>query len=198
MWSSAYPCGGWVTFSTPAWGRLTVRAATADDAAAVAAIYGPVVADTAISFEIDPPTAEEVARRIAAGSSTHPWLVAEAGGEVLGYAYAGVHRARPAYRWTVETSLYVAADARGLGVGTALYSDLIARLRAAGFVTALAGITLPNPASVALHERMGFVPAGVFRDVGHKFERWYDVGWWRLALVPPPDEPVEPSPAGSR
>lgn len=135
-----------------------------------------------------------MAARIAADSATHAWLVAVEEGSVAGFAYAGEHRRRPAYRWSVDVSVYVEAASRGLGMGTALYEALFARLRERGFRVACAGITLPNEASVALHERLGFEPVGVYRGIGWKRGAWRDVGWWQLDLEPagagPPREPV--------
>jgi phosphinothricin acetyltransferase len=145
------------------------------DAAACAAIYAPHVVEGVASFEVEAPGAEQMARRIV---TAHVWLMHEAGG----YAYASRHRDRAAYRLTTETSVYVAPEAQGRGVGRALYDALLAELVARGFAVALAGITLPNPASVALHEAVGFRPVGVFEAVGFKFGRWHDVGWWQLAL----------------
>lgn len=147
----------------------------ARDAAACAAIYAPHVTDGVASFEMVAPDAAEMARRM---DDAFVWLVHSRGG----YAYASRHRAREAYRLTVETSVYVAPEAQGQGVGRALYEALLAELRDRGFAVALAGITLPNPASVGLHEALGFAPVGVFRSVGLKAGRWWDVGWWQLSL----------------
>lgn len=161
---------------------VAVRAADpgSADSAACAEIYAPFVVDTAVSFETEPPDAAEMARRIAAA---HLWLVAtDAGGAVLGYAYGGSHRARPAYRWSVETSIYLADTARGRGIGSTLYRALLEELTTAGYANAYAGITLPNAASVALHERVGFRAIGTFPRVGRKFDRWHDVGWWHRPL----------------
>lgn len=156
------------------------QAAPPADAAACAAIYAPHVTEGVASFEIEPPDAAEMARRMQAA---HLWLVAAGeGGEVTGYAYASPHRDRPAYRWTAETSVYVAADRQGRGVGRALYEALFAGLAERGFRTLLAGITLPNAASVALHERVGFEQVGLFRAVGFKAGEWWDVGWWQRTL----------------
>ena len=149
------------------------------DAATCAAIYAPHVSDGVASFELEPPSVEEMARRIEAA---HVWLVHEAGG----YAYATRHRERAAYRFTVETSVYVAEAAQGRGVGRALYDALLEEVARRGFRVALAGITLPNPASVALHESLGFEPVGVFREVGFKFGAWHDVGWWQRGLAEGP------------
>jgi L-amino acid N-acyltransferase YncA len=175
----------------------TIR--TADpthDAAACVAIYAPYVETGATSFEEEPPGPAEFAERIASTQATYPWLVAERGGEVIGYGYACPHRSRPAYRWAVETSVYVAEDQRRTGCGRALYDELTERLRRQRFQVACAGITLPNEASIALHESVGFVPVGVYRRIGWKDGSWRDVGWWQLELSAPdggpPAEPLPP------
>ena len=173
---------------------VTIRAATAADADAIAAVYRPYVADTVISFETEPPDGAEIANRMAAAPRL-PWLVAERAGRITGYAYASAHRARAAYRWSADVSVYLDAGERGQGTGRALYARLLETVRELGYVNAYAGITLPNPASVGLHEAMGFRPVGVYRNVGHKSGRWYDVGWWQLTLAdPPPADPAEPRP----
>ena len=152
------------------------------DGAACAAIYAPYVQKTPITFEEDPPDGEEMSRRIAEYGASHAWLVYERDGAVLGYAYACPHRERAAYRPTAEVAVYVAEGHHRGGIGRALYVNLIDRLRVLGKRTALAGITLPNEASRRLHEEFGFEPAGVFRNVGFKAGRWWDVGWWQLDL----------------
>lgn len=165
------------------------------DAAACAAIYAPSVEAAPISFEETAPSAAEMGRRIAAAAATHAWLVAEDGGEVVGYAYARPYEARSAYRWTASVSVYVAPGQVGRGIGRALYEELFSRLRARGFRMACAGITLPNLASVALHERLGFAQSGVGRAVGWKLGAWRDVGYYQLELAPPPaGEPPDPLP----
>ncbi len=167
------------------------------DAAACAAIYAPSVESTPISFELVPPDAVEFGRRIEKYSKTHQFLVAEEGGEVLGYAYACRWADRAAYDWSVEVSIYVAAGQQGKGLGRALYAELFDRLRAQGFRVAVAGITLPNPASIGLHESMGFEPIGSLRDIGFKEGGWRDVGYWQLYLAPLGDrEPASPLPPG--
>jgi phosphinothricin acetyltransferase len=171
-----------------------IRLATEADAEAIAAIYAPVVRDTAISFELVPPDGTEMASRLGKVLPKLPWLVYEHEGVVLGYAYAAPFRERPAYRWTLEATVYVKDTARGQGVGRALYGALLPLLRAMGYQTLMAGITLPNAGSVGLHEAMGFVPAGVFEDVGYKFGAWHPVGFWRLALRDRPETPDEPLP----
>jgi L-amino acid N-acyltransferase YncA len=166
------------------------------DAAACAAIYAPYVEAGATSFEESAPSAEEAAARIERITATHPWLVAERDGDVFAYAYACRHRERPAYRWAVDVSVYVAESQHRQGVGRSLYEALLKRLRQQGYWVACAGITLPNEASVQLHERLGFVPVGVYRGIGWKAGAWRDVGWWQLDLAPdagdPPAEPLEP------
>jgi len=169
-----------------------IRIATATDAKAVAAIYAPIVRDTTISFEVEPPTPEEMARRILAALPTYPWLVAERDGQVVGYAYASRHRDRAAYRWSVDVSAYVDDPARRSGVGRTLYERLIAILKRQGFHAAFASIALPNAPSVGLHEAVGFRPVGIYKEVGFKHGQWRDVGWWRLALSEDTGAPGEP------
>jgi phosphinothricin acetyltransferase len=169
-----------------------IRMVTAADANQIRAIYAPIVRDTTISFEDEPPTVDEMAQRIAATLSTHPYLVCEEDGRVLGYIYASVFRARGAYRWSVETTVYVDGRTHRRGVGRALYQALLPILRRQGFHSAFAGIALPNANSVGLHEALGFRSVGVYQDVGFKHGRWRDVGWWRLGLSegPPAAEPI--------
>lgn len=164
---------------------VVVRVAEPHDAHELLAIYGPIVRETAISFELEVPSVDEIARRIGDGMVERPWLVAEREDVIIGYAYAGAFRARPAYRWSAEVSVYVAAHARGAGVGRTLYGALLRVLIAQGYAMAFAGIALPNPASVALHEALGFQPVGVFHKAGFKFNAWHDVGWWERGLAGP-------------
>jgi phosphinothricin acetyltransferase len=159
-----------------------IRLARPEDAVEVAAIYAPFVTGSATSFEYAPPDAAEMAARIASTLAYAPYLVFESGAEVLGFAYASKHRERAAYQWSVDVSVYTHDRARRQGVGRALYTSLFALLRLQGFYTAHAGISLPNPASVGLHEALGFRPVGVYRSVGFKRGAWHDVGWWQLAL----------------
>lgn len=158
-----------------------IRPATEADAAGCAAVYRPWVEETAVSFEAVAPDAAELARRIAAARA---WLVAEEGGAVVGYAYAGVFNARAAYDASVSTSVYLAAAARGRGLGAALYAELLAALPGLGVHRAFAGVALPNPASRALHLRRGFRSVGVFDEAGHKLGRWHDVEWFAHDLRP--------------
>ncbi len=169
-----------------------IRVATMADAAAVAAIYRPYVEGSAISFEVDPPDEAEMARRIGKALETHPWLVCEDAGRLLGYAYASEHRSRAAYRWAADVAVYVHEDGHRRGVGRTLYGVLFNLLRVQGIINAYAGITLPNPKSVGLHEALGFRPVGVYERVGFKLGDWHDVGWWQLALQPGPLMPAEP------
>lgn len=171
---------------------FSIRPAELGDAAAIAAIYRPYVETTAVSFEEIPPSAEEMAERIAKTIATHPWLVAVVDGEVRGYAYAGFHRARPAYRWSAEVTVYLHEDFQGRGIGRALYEALFLELSERGFVRAFAGIALPNPGSVALHESMGFAPIGIFPGIGYKMGRWHDVAWYWRALRDTEEAPIEP------
>ena len=171
-----------------------IRVAEAGDAEAIAAIYRPAVESSAISFETVAPGRDEIARRLADTLVAYPWLVCEIGGRVAGYAYASTHRVRAAYQWSVDTSVYVDEAFRRSGVGRGLYRSLFAILGAQGFFNAFAGIALPNPASVALHEAVGFEPLGVYRRVGFKLGAWHDVGWWYLPLQPLPASPVPPVP----
>lgn len=161
---------------------MGVRVALASDAAAVAAIYEPYVLHTAISFEETPPSASEMASRIETGLRTHPFLVFEQDGVVVGYAYAGSHAARHAYRWSASVSVYVDGGAHRKGVGRSLYETLIDHLRHQGMHSLFAGIALPNDKSVGLHEALGFEHLGTYREVGFKLGRWHDVGYWRLGL----------------
>jgi phosphinothricin acetyltransferase len=160
----------------------TIRSATGADAERIAQIYEPYVRDTPASFEVDPPRPQEMLGRIEGAAGRYPWLVAEKDSAVIGYAYAGEFRTRAAYRWSAEVSAYIDREHRARGAGRALMNRLLDDLRAGDFASALAGITLPNPASVRLFESLGFAPIGVFRYVGYKFGRWHDVGWWQLPL----------------
>ncbi|HEU4917099.1 MAG TPA: GNAT family N-acetyltransferase [Acidimicrobiia bacterium] len=168
-----------------------VRPVTLDDAGAIAGIYSPIVQHTAISFELEPPSADVIGHRIGTVTSGYPWLVLDIDGEVGGYAYAGPFKDRAAYRWSVETAIYLDVEVRGLGLGKFLYTALIDELREAGFANVFAGVTKPNPGSEALHVSAGFRPIGVFPRAGFKLGEWHDVGWWHRPLHDNPS-PTEP------
>jgi L-amino acid N-acyltransferase YncA len=169
---------------------MRIRPALISDAPAMLAIYEPIVRNTAISFELEPPALRDFERRIEKYADGWAWLVAEAGGQLLGYAYGSAHRERLAYKWSTETSAYVLEAARGQGIGKRLYEALLPVLAEKGFCNAYAGIALPNSASVALHQAVGFRAIGQFPVVGRKFGRWHDVAWFHRALrADPPSEP---------
>ena len=163
----------------------TIRMATEADAEALAAIYAPSITDAPTSFEVVAPDFIQMAQRVNAVLVSAPWLVFERNGAVAGYTYASRHRERAAYQWSVDVSIFVGNPHQRSGVGRALYAVLFALLRVQGFFVAHAGITLPNEASVGLHESVGFTPVGVYPAVGYKLGAWHDVGWWRLALKAP-------------
>jgi L-amino acid N-acyltransferase YncA len=174
---------------------IRVRAATPADAAACAAIYAPYVTDTAITFELDPPDERQMAQRIAAALDTHAWLVATDGAGVIGYAYGGLYKQREAYRWSCEVSVYLVRDRRRTGAGRALYTALFDRLAERGYRMAVAGMTLPNPASEGLHRALGFEPVGVYRRIGWKFGAWHDVAWLQRELRPSASDADHDDPA---
>ena len=159
-----------------------IRPATPDDASAIVDIYNHYIATTVISFEERPVTQDEMAGRIRDVTAGLPWLVYESEGAVVGYAYATKWRVRSAYRYSAETSVYVAPGQGGKGIGSALYKNLLEELRARDIHMAIGGIAQPNPASVALHERLGFEKVAHFKQVGRKFDRWIDMGYWELQL----------------
>ena len=166
------------------------------DSEACAAIYEPFVRGSAVSFEDVPPSPQEMAARIERVSQTHPFLVADDADAIVGYAYATHHRDRAGYRWACDVTVYVASFHQRKGVGRALYRSLLELLARQGLQVACAGITLPNDASVALHEACGFTQVGVYRRIGWKAGAWRDVAWWQLDLAPaeagPPHEPGPP------
>lgn len=172
-----------------------VRMATPSDAAAIHAIYAPYVRDTAISFEYEVPSVDEMRVRIQKVLGMYPWLVCEVDGAIAGYAYASRFHPRAAFQWAVETSVYVAPPAQRRGVARALYAALFEMLRAQGVLIAVAAITLPHPASVALHEGLGFRPVREHPNIGFKHGQWRGVGWWQLELAPLPAAPLPPVPA---
>jgi len=167
-----------------------IRPAEVRDSVAIAAIYRPYVERTHFTFEEVPPDAGEVALRMA--NPLHPWLVVEEEGRLLGYASTAPMRNRAGYRWSVETGIYLASDAQGRGLGRRLLEAHLNLLEQQGFVTAIAGIALPNEASIALHEKSGFVRTGIERGVGFKLGKWVDVGRWQRDLATRADGPGEP------
>ena len=160
---------------------MAIRPARSDDFDAIAAITNHYIANTSIHFGYEPIAAGEL-RALWQDKPKYPWLVDDHDG-VRAYAKGGTWRDRAAYQWTVETGIYVADGARGAGIGRALYAALLAELAARGFRSAVAGVTLPNDASIRLHERLGFTAVGVFRDAGFKLDAWHDVAWFQLPLV---------------
>lgn len=170
---------------------MQIRDASEQDAAACAAIYAPYVTGTAISFETHRPSPEEMAERIATATRTHAWLVLEDQGRVVGYTYGSQHQKRPAYRWSCEVSIYLEVGRRRTGSGRALYEALFERLAQRGFRTAVAGMTLPNDASVGLHRAVGFEPVGTYRRIGWKHGAWHDVAWVQRPLAGADDPPAE-------
>ena len=177
---------------------MKIRLAHPDDAEAVAAIYAPIVLETTISFEWVPPTAEAFRERIVKTLAKYPWLVAvDASDEVAGFVYASSHRDPPSYQWSVNTSVFIRDDCRGQGVGKALYAELFRQLVTLGYYRAFAGVALPNPASVSLHESVGFKPLGVYEKVGFKFGAWRDVAWFKKDLQQDARDPSPPRPLGT-
>lgn len=174
---------------------IGLRAATPEDAAAIAAIYAPHVLAGTVSFETEAPDTRAMRTRMASSQGLYPWMVATNGAEtggVLGYAYATRFSEREAYRWAVETTIYIADVAQRQGVGRLLYEALIDTLRAQGFTQAIGRIALPNNQSIGLHESVGFRRAGVFREIGYKQGQWIDVGYWQCELADPTNPPAEP------
>jgi len=172
--------------------RGKIRIVAPSDARSVIEIYGPYCEESPVSFEIRPPTVDEMESRIAEIGQHYPWLLSQSGPEISGFAYAGPHREGAAYRWAVDVAVYVVPDCRGRRVGTALYTSLFEILKIQGFYKAYAGITIPNPASLALHKSFGFELVGVYRNVGFKAGAWHDVSWWEMTLQPAGHRPSEP------
>ena len=173
-----------------------IRLASPSDAAAVHEIYSPIVRDTHISFEQTVPDVGQLAERIGRTLAQYPWLVCEIDGQLAGYAYGSVFRARAAYQWTVETTVYIHAGFQRRGVSRALYSSLLEILREQGYCNAVGVIALPNEGSIRTHEAMGFRRIGIFSNIGHKADAWCDTGWWQLELRPPPVSPMPPRSIG--
>ena len=169
-----------------------IRLATAQDSAGLLKIYGPFVENTAVSFECAVPEEAEFSKRINTVLEKLPWLVCEIGGEIVGYAYASMHKARAAYDWSVDTSVYVDPAHHGKHIGTALYTALFNLLRVQGYINAYAGITQPNAKSNGLHASFGFVPIGVYHHVGYKLGAWHDVKRLELTLCELPTNPARP------
>ncbi|MDW8765862.1 N-acetyltransferase family protein [Streptococcus suis] len=162
---------------------INIRSAQIEDASDLVAIYAPYVETTAITFETEVPTVADFADRIKKTLEKFPYFVAEEEGRVVGYAYASTYYARAAYDWTVELSVYVSREARGKGIGSLLYDVLEEDLTARGFKNFLACIALPNPASLALHEKRGYEQVAHFKKVGYKFDSWHDIVWLQKSLV---------------
>lgn len=174
---------------------MTIRFATPDDAAAIAEIYAPYVTGSAVSFETEPPDEATVRARMETGDGLYPWLVCcDPDETVSGYAYATQFRARRAYRFTVEATVYVREGRHGRGIGAQLYEKLFALLTAQGFTQVIVAITLPNEPSIKLHRAQGFAEAGIYRDVGYKFGEWRSVAIWQRPLASSGADPVEPRP----
>lgn len=170
-----------------------IRSVQIEDAKKILEIYGPYVSDSSISFETVLSSLKEIQERIAKTTKSYPWLVYEVDGEVVGYAYACEHRTRKAYQWSVDVAVYVSQSQHRRGIGKTLYQALFQKLRSQGFYNAYAGITLPNPSSIGLHESFGFTPVGVYRSVGFKNGKWHDVGWWQCKLQDHSEQPGNPA-----
>jgi len=175
--------------------HASLRIATPVDGPAIRSIYAPYVESTAITFETEVPTTEEMTDRIEQTHEAFPWIVCETENEgVVGYATASSLRSKAAYAWAVELTVYVDDDIQQSGVGTALYTSLLEILREQGYVDAYAAVTLPNSASVSLHENFEFEPVGTFPAAGHKQGSWHDVQWWHRQLGEHPADPEPPTP----
>ena len=159
-----------------------IRPALPDDAPQICGIYNHYVEETVITFEEQIVSGAEMSRRIVDTTTTFPWLVTEIDGSIVGYAYATAWKSRSAYRFAVETAIYLKPDLTGRGIGHELYAALIAELRQRRLHTVIGGIALPNDASIALHEKLGFRKIGIFPEVGWKLSAWVDVGYWELVL----------------
>ena len=162
---------------------MSIRQATPADATEICAIYNSHVTNTIVSFETRSVDTKEMTARIQEKLAHHDWLIAEQEREIVGYAHYGPFRARAAYKHTVESTIYVADKAHRRGFGKHLYGALIDSAKAKGYRELIGVIALPNPASVALHQRMGFEEVGVLKKIGHKFDTYIDVGLWQLSLA---------------
>lgn len=159
-----------------------IRKSNVGDASLVAAIYNHYVTNSIVTFELKPVSDDEMAERIETIKAKNPYLVYEEEGTVLGYAYATQWKVRQAYQYTVESSVYLHPEVKGKGIGSRLYARLLDELKAMSIHAVIGGISLPNEASIALHEKFGFEKIGQFRQVGCKFDQWIDVGYWELIL----------------
>jgi phosphinothricin acetyltransferase len=163
--------------------ELSIRPAELSDAPVLARIYNHYVSNTVVTFEEDPLSDDDMAGRVSESrAASLPWIVAELSGVVVGYAYASKWKGRCAYRYSVETTIYLDNSITSRGIGSKLYRELLSQIRAMGMHTAIGGVALPNPASVALHEKHGFRHVGTFHQVGYKQARWVDVGYWQVLL----------------
>lgn len=169
-----------------------IRPATAADAREILDIYAPYVESSPVTFEVAVPPLDEFTARVEGLARRYAWLVYEIDGRIVGYAHSAPHRAREGYKWSTDVAIYVRPEAQRRGVARALYERLFAEMKARGFRNLFAGVALPNPASVGLHESLGFIPIGVYRKVGWKLGRWIDVGWWQKEIGPYDDAPVPP------
>src|SRR3954471_1246955 len=172
--------------------EVEIRIANDSDVEGILDVYAPYCEATTVSFEIAAPTRQQMRERVSGIIKDFPWIVAEVDRRVAGYLSASRHRERAAYRWAVDVAVYIAANQQRRGIGQTLYSTLFSILREQGYFHAFAGITLTNPASVGLHERLGFRRCATFHEVGFKLGQWLDVGWWQLELQPRTLEPAEP------
>lgn len=162
--------------------EYNIRHIKPEDAQAVLDIYAPYVEHTHISFEYEVPTLADFAQRIATITKDYTWLVCEHNGRIIGYAYGGQHRARTAYKWSVESAIYMAQDFCGKGAGKLLYQQLFELLKQQGYINVFAGMTLPNEKSEALHRSCGFQEIGIFKNIGYKNNQWHDVKWMQLTI----------------
>lgn len=173
---------------------ITIRLALPADAPQIREIYAPIVLDTPTSFEYVVPEIAHITDRIIKTLQQYPWLVCDIDGQVAGYTYASSFRSREAYQWTTEVTAYIHPKFHRRGIGRGLYTSLFAILREQGYFNAISIITLPNDASVGLHEAMGFEKIGVFENMGYKFDKWHSTGWWQLELCSMPNNLQSPTP----
>ena len=172
---------------------IQIRLASMADASQIRDIYAPIVRETPTSFEYDVPTVSDIEERITKALHQYPWLVCDINGQIAGYTYGSSFRPRTAYQWTTEVTAYIHSEFHRRGIGRGLYTSLFTILREQGYVNAVSVITVPNDASIGLHESMGFEKIGVFMNMGYKFEGWHSTGWWQLELCPMPSNPQPPT-----